>query len=273
MKPQLANYSHVLRHRVHLKKLVSPIEKKPFDYLPERSVECLKQFLTGYEIFGPSVWRDLASFEFWLKQRLEYPDDTGSRWWRFIQLNSRDRCDSFDSFFRLYWNYCKQEPMDVQPNAPELRWGSNNFDFYQLLYAISKKPGLYLGSSVTVQSLAACLAGYFSGKKHSGKGLTDDEKRFHQFSKWLSKRHNLKREYSWNRLVEMWSIEQYSFQEFFVNYDAFLTNYGKKVGGLDDLFETVKDDLGTTIRRREKLPEKVLRIPGSPMWWRSAYNR
>lgn len=249
------------------------MENKPLDYLPERSVECLSRFLSGYEIFGPPLWRDLTSFQFWLEKRLAYPRDSGAVWWRYIQLNSLDRYDSFKLFCRLYRRYCRQEPLDVQPQAPEMSREADSFDFYKYLYAISKKPGLIIGSSDDVQSLAAHLAGYFAGKKHSGMGLTREEEQFHRFSKWLSKRHKLPRRYPWYRLVEMWLCERNSFQSFFVNYDAFLTNYGKTVGGLDDLFETVTNGRGTIVRRRKKLPKNVIRIPGSPMWWRSPANQ
>jgi hypothetical protein len=273
MKARPANRSHVDRHRANLKRLVDRLEKKPLDHLPERSVECLNQFFSGYQIFGPQVWRDLTSFEFWLKERLFYPEDSGSRWWRFIQLNSKDRCDSFDLFCRLYRQYCKQKPTDVQPSAPEMAWGSDSFDFYQLLYAISKKPGLYLGSSDDVQSVAAYLAGYFAGKKQSDIGLTRDEREFHRFGKWLRKRHKFTHEHPWYRMVEMWLGARNSFQSFFVDYDAFLTNYGKRVGGLEDLFEIVSDSKSTSYRRREKLPKEIIRVSGSPMWWRSPANQ
>jgi len=273
MKAQLDKRSHVLRHRSDLKRLVERLEKRPFDYLPERSVECLNQFFNGYQIFGPLLYRDLTSFQFWLKKRIVYPEDSGSCWWRFIQLNSKDRCDSFDLFCRLYRQYRNQKPADVQPSAPELRMGSDSFDFYQHLYAISKKPGLYLGSSDDVQLIAAYLAGYFAGKKHSGIGLTRDEKEFHRFGKWLRNHHKFRHEYPWYRLVEMWSRARDSFQSFFVEYDAFLTNFGKRVGGLEDLFETVSDEKSTTYRRRKKLPKDVIRILDSPMWWRSPANQ
>ena len=273
MESQPAKRSDVVRHRANLKRIVALLERKPFDYLPERSVECLSQFLTGYAMFGSPVWKDLTSFELWLKERLEYPDDSGARWWRFIHLNSRDRGDSFDVFCHLYRQYCGQKPVDVQLDAKEFPLVPEAFDFYKYLYFIFKKPGLIIGSSQDVQLLAAFLAGYFVGKKHSGFALNRDEKEFRRFGRWLSKRHKLTREYPWHRLIEMWQGPQNSFQSFFVEYDAFLTDFGKKVGGLDDLFETVRDGHGTTIRRRKKLPEKVIRISGSQMWWRSPANQ
>ena len=273
MKAPPTKRSHVTRHRANLKRLVDRLEKRPFDFLPERSVECLNQFFSGYQIFGPPVWRDLTSFEFWLKERLVYPEDSGSRWNRFVQLNSKDRCDSFDLFCRLYRQYCKQKPVDVQPGAPELALGSDSFDFYKHLYAICKKPGLYIGSANDVQLIAAYLAGYFAGKKHSGFGLTRDEREFHRFGKWLRAHHELIQEFPWYRLVEMWQREINSFQSFFAEYDAYLTDFGKKARGLEELFEIVTNKGCTTIQRRKKLPKDIIRSPQPQYWWRSTFNK
>jgi hypothetical protein len=77
MKAQLTKRSHLFRHRANFKRLLDRMEKKPFDYLPERSIECLNQFFTGYSFFGPPIWRDLDGFEHWLSKRLFYPKDTG----------------------------------------------------------------------------------------------------------------------------------------------------------------------------------------------------
>jgi hypothetical protein len=272
MKAQLAKRSYVVRHRTNLQRLVDRIERKPFDYLTERSVECLDRFFSGYQIFGPPLWRDLTSFEFWLKERLIYPEDSASRWWRFIQLNSKDRFGSFELFCRLYRHYRKHKPVDVQPSAPEITLRSDSFDFYKHLYAISKRPAMYLGSD-DVQSLAAYLAGYFTGKKHAALGLTRDEKEFYRFAEWLRRHYNFRQEYPWYRLVEMWPRARNSLESFFVEYDAFLTNFGKKVRGFEDLFETVRNVGSTYYRRREKLPNDLIRVPDSPMWWRSPASR
>jgi len=258
----------VIRHRKNLKRLIGSMEKRPFEFLPERSVDCLNQFFSGYQIFGPPVWRDLTSFEFWLEKRLSYPTDSGSRWYRYIQLNAKDRCDSFDLFCRLYRQYCRKNPIDVQPTAPEIMLGSSSFDFYKHLYAISKKPGMYMGSGDVVL-IAAYLAGYFAGKKCAEVRLTPDENEFHRFGDWLRRHHKLDQQYPWYRLVEMWPRARNSLQGFFVEYDAFLTDFGKTARGLEDLFEVLSDSGSTTCRRREKAPTELTVIADSPMWWRA----
>lgn len=272
MKAQAATPSHVVRHRANLKQLVERLKKKPFDCLPERSVECLNQFFNGYNIFGPPVWRDLTSFEFWLAKRLFYPEDAGARWWRFIQLNSMDNGDSYELFCRLYSQYARHAPTEIQPTAPEHSFDPARFDFYQHLYGISKKPGLYLGSGDRVQLIAAYVAGYFKGKKDSHVTLTRDEGEFCRFEMWLRKTYRFARQYPWYRLVEMWPRERNSFQSFFAEFDAYLTDFGKKARGLEDLFEFVTDKECTKICRRKILPKEIIRSPRALVWWREQHR-
>jgi hypothetical protein len=274
MKIAALRNSRVARHRTKFKRLVRELTERPLDLLPERSVACLNQFINGFEIFGRPVWRDLLGFEFWLAERLFYPKDTGARWWRVIQLNSKDDYDGYETFCRLYMQYSRRAQIDVQPTAPDHTFDPDRFDFYQHLYAISRKPGMYLGSGERVQLIAAYLAGYFRGKKDAHLALTNDEKEFFRFEAWLRRTYKCAERYPWYRLVEMWPRGINSFQAFFAEYDAYLTDFGKKPRGLEDLFEIVVSQNGcTTIRRRRKLPKEVMRSAQPAVWWRSTANR
>lgn len=266
--------SDINEQRKNLRRLVSKLRKHPLDLLPERSADCLNQFFAGYGIFGPPVWRDLASFERWLTDRLFYPKDTGARWWRFIQLNSKDYCDGYELFCRLYRQYSRGAPIDIQPTAPDHLFDPRQFDFYLHLYAIGRRPSMYLGSGDRVQLIAAYLAGYFRGKKDARITLTRDEKEFLRFEDWLSRDFKPLKQYPWYRVVEMWPYSGLnSFEWFLAYFDAYLTNYGKKPRGLDDLFEVVKEKVGTSFRRRRKLPKKVVRFQEPKVWWRSPWNK
>ncbi len=273
MKSATPRSSTVIEHRTSLKRLIRELTKRPFHFLPERSADCLNRFFSGYGIFGPPVWRDLTSFEHWLTKRLFYPPDAGARWWRFIELNSKDSFDGYELFGQLYSEYVRTKPIDLQPTAPDYTFDPAQFDFYQHLYGICRRPGMYLGSGDRVQLLAAYLAGYFKGKKDARITLTRDEKEFLRFEAWLSKGDKLAKQYPWYRVVEMWPRGRNSFESFCANYDAYLTNFGKKARGLEDLFEIVKGKAGTTIRRRKKLPKEIIRSPQPEVWWRSTANR
>lgn len=264
----------VVRHRKALKSLVQQLKARPLEFLPERSSEGLNQFFAGYGIFGPPVWRDLLSFERWLTKRLFYPQDTGARWWRFIQLNSKDGFESYELFLRLYSDYLHQKPEEIQPTAQDWTTDPKTFDFDLQLFAIFRRPGLYLGVGDSVQQIAAYLAGYFKGKKDAGLKVTKYEKEFFKFQNWLQRHIGFKKHYPWYRLVEMWPYGGCNSLEcFFANYDAYLTNYGKKARGLEDRFEVISDKTSTRFQRRRKLPAKPVQIPDSKYWWRHPQPR
>jgi len=266
--------SDINEQRKNLRRLVSKLRKHPHDLLPERSADCLNQFFAGYGIFGPPIWRDLASFEQWLSNRLFYPKDTGARWWRCIQLNSRDNYDSYEVFCSFYSQYLRGVPIDIQPTVTDYTYDPKRFDFYQYLYLIGRRPGMFLGRGDNVLLVAAHLAGYFQGKKDTNIPATRDEKEFFRFEAWLRRHHKSAKRYPWYRLVEMWLYGGLnSLESFFANYDAYLTDFGKKPRGLEDLFEVVKTNTGTSFRRRRKAPKKIVRFEEPKVWWRSLYNK
>jgi hypothetical protein len=173
-------------------------------------------------------------------------------------------------FFALYSQYSRKVTIDTQPGVQESIRNRATFDFYAHLYAIGRRPGLHLGSSDSVQVIAAYLAGYFKGKADAGLKLTRDEKEFFGFEEWLCRHNRFKKPYPWFRLVEMWSYGGLnSFDSFYADYDAYLTDFGKRPRGLEDLLEVVQVNPGTTaIQRRKNLPKKVTLIPGTKRWWR-----
>jgi hypothetical protein len=79
MKPPGILTKNVIRHRKNLKALVARLEKKPFDYLPERSVECLNQFFSGYQIFGPQLWSDFGKKARGFEELFEMITEPGCR--------------------------------------------------------------------------------------------------------------------------------------------------------------------------------------------------
>ena len=264
--------STISGHRRNLSKLVSEIKARPFDFLPERSVDCLHQFFSGYEVFGPQLWRDLAGFKTWLRTRLFYPEDSGASWDRFIKLNAKDSFDGYQLFLRLYSKYSLSHPTDSHTLVEDCSRSPAGFDFHSHLYSIGRRPGFYLGSSVSVHSLASYLAGYFKGKIESGYRLTSDEKQFLRFEKWLRRRHRFADPYPWWRIVEMWSASD-SLEGFFDEYDTYLTKYWTEPKGLEDLFEVVKTSSRTIVERRPKsmLPKTLVQMPETKRPWRG-YN-
>lgn len=264
--------------RASLRRLLKQIRKEPAKYLPERSVHALNAFFNGYEIgygiHGSPIWPEIAAFSEWLGKKLFYPQDTGECWPRRIDLNSYDDYDSYQHFLARYLQFTREAgpepfPESVGPLKPR------RFDFFHYLYAMNLRPGMFLGSKVSVKSLAATISGYFKGKLDAGLVLTRDEKRFLNFERWLQRHHDLPPKYSWHCIVDMWNYAALdSVNCFFAYFDAYLTNYGKKPKGLDDLFVAVKPGESTALRRRKRseMPSKVIPKPESRRWWRSPYR-
>ena len=254
--------------RALLKRLLQKLRRNPLDQLPERSVEALSQFLSGYAMFGGPVWQDLVQFELWLTRRFYFPPDVG-KWDRFIELNSADGYDSYERFFELYSQFIREVPDSTQRQAnPIHELDPKQFDFYQWLYWISCRPGKYFGSNRSATALDAYLSGYFAGKRDSRLSLSRDEKEFLRFENWLWRTYDFKRRYPWYRLVELWPRNVNSAASFFDEFDAFLTDFGKRPRGLEDLFEVVTTEKGKVIRRRRKLPKKPVQLPKTKRHWR-----
>ncbi len=259
--------------RVLLRPVLQRLRREPHNFLPERSVGMISQFFSGYSILGGPVWQELVRFESWLTRKFHWPLDIG-KWDRFICLNSADGYDSYMSFFKLYSQFVREVPDEpLEPLDPRFELDASKFDFYQLLYCISRRPGMYLGADGSVNSLAAFLAGYFAGKFDSGSKLSRDEKQFLRFEPWMCRTYKFKRRYPWYRLVELWPRNSNSATSFFDEFDAFLTDFGKKPRGLEDLFEVVKDDWSTRFQRKGRIAKPVVPAPESGRWWRQGSRK
>lgn len=236
-------------------------------------MEAISQFLSGYSMFGGPVWQELRRFDQWLTRSPFWFPDLG-KWDRYIRLHSADAYDSYRKFFSLYAKFTREVPdSPEEPVDPRFRIKANEFDFYQFLYGISRRPGMYFGGEGSAKSLAAYFAGYFAGKTDAGLTLSRDEKQFLRFEDWMCRTYEYKRKYPWYIVVELWPRNTTSCASFFAEFDAYLTKFGKQPRGLEDLFEVVVQKGCTTVRRRRKLPKEVMRSARPTVWWRSTVNR
>lgn len=209
-------------------------------------------------------------FSGWVMKQLFYPKDTGAGWWRAIQLNARDNFEGFELFLNLYQRFVREVPR-VPDNPPKGVWQADkNYDFYSMLYALSNMPGFWFseGKNASVNLLAAFLSGYFTAKRGAGFKLSRDEKEFFRFADWQHRTQRIGR-YPWYRVADMWRYGGLgSLESFFANYDAYLTDYGKKPRGLEDRYEYVDAKPGRRVQKRKVLPKKLVKLPGTRRWWR-----
>lgn len=252
--------------------LVERIQEHPTAFLPERSVNAIRLFLQAYEESRKRPFIELTHFQDWLGSKLPYPTDTSRVWWRMIELNSFDALDGYNLFMRLLRRFVRATaPLKAAP-----KWSSSiRVDLLQYLFMSREKPGLYFGERVSSGHLAAFVNGWLQAKLDKKTPLSRGEKLFLGFNKWLCRDHRFESEVSWHKIVRMWlNSGSDSFGSFHAYLDAYLTDYGKRPGGLDERFVWEEGPHGRVCRRlrpRER-PSSVLKSDRPTVWWRSVSN-
>jgi hypothetical protein len=97
-------------------------------------------------------------------------------------------------------------------------------DVNNLLKRIREKPGMYLGSP-SVSALFMFLEGYSTAQADLNIPLSEQDKEFREFQRWLQKRENITTSASWAKIILLNSPdEEYAFARFFDLYDEFLSH-------------------------------------------------
>ena len=93
--------------------------------------------------------------------------------------------------------------------------------FYDLLYQIKKKPGLYIGNP-SIENLYMFLTGYSFARRELNVSPSAEENEFRQFQPWLQKKFNLKTSQSWSQIILSFTLnEEDGFKRFFELFEEF----------------------------------------------------
>ncbi len=93
--------------------------------------------------------------------------------------------------------------------------------FYQLLWQIQQKPGLYIGEP-SINELYMFLQGYNFARRELKIVPSGEESEFREFQFWLQKKFNLQTSQSWSQLILLTSLnEQEGFYRFFELLEEF----------------------------------------------------
>lgn len=77
----------------------------------------------------------------------------------------------------------------------------NNEEFLDdLLIRIKKRPGMYLGTT-SITRLKMLLMGYSMARGELGLTLTEQEKKFSQFQKWVSQKYQITSGQAWDTII------------------------------------------------------------------------
>ncbi|KYC35143.1 hypothetical protein WA1_08225 [Scytonema hofmannii PCC 7110] len=209
--------------------LLQDIKDNPVRYLDQPSITCLHSFLVGYL----STLSDLGfiqegfamnGFQEWVQERA---NTTVTQSWAGILLFT---CGSerlaFDSFFKDFEKFASQKgrlesERNFESNVDNIK-PRRNYDIYELLGWIKKRPGMYLGTS-SITRLEMILRGYTLARREVGLAPTEQEREFEGFQPWLQQRYGIKSNQSWAKIILFNSMdEREALERFFELFEEYL---------------------------------------------------
>ena len=92
---------------------------------------------------------------------------------------------------------------------------------YALLVRIKQRPGMYLGK-VSLTRLKMLLMGYSMSRGELGLQLTQQEKQFAQFQKWIQNKYQINSSQGWETIIlSQVNDEKLAFDLFFELFEQF----------------------------------------------------
>ncbi len=96
---------------------------------------------------------------------------------------------------------------------------------YDLLARIKQRPGMYLGK-VSITRLKMLLMGYSMSRGELGLQLTQEEKQFAQFQKWIQAKYQINSSEGWESIIlSQVNDEKLAFDLFFELFEQFNFEY------------------------------------------------
>jgi len=92
---------------------------------------------------------------------------------------------------------------------------------YDLLARIKQRPGMYLGQA-SISRLRMLLMGYSMSRGELGLKITEQEKKFAQFQKWIQQKYGINSTQGWeNMILSQVQDEKLALDLFFQLFDQF----------------------------------------------------
>lgn len=217
----------------NLSRLLQKIKDSPVMYLGKPSLTCLHSFLIGYLSSRSDLGLDregtiLDGFQEWIQKREK---TQASRSWAGIILCSNiSERSAFYRFFELLDEFLHQKDgSSISKNIIEEKFRVNGNDLktrvrelYELLEAIKKRPGMYLGTS-SITRLDMLLRGCNLARREAGIAPTEQEKEFEGFQSWIQEKYDIKSGQSWAKIILFYSVDEYeALEKFFELYEEYL---------------------------------------------------
>lgn len=217
----------------NLSKLLQQIKKKPVTYLDKPSITCLHSFLIGYLDARMTLGLDregsgLEGFQEWIQERAK--TNVSQSWAGIILFESGSESGAFYGFFKDFEmflnrdnsskNHRNESGEKIKNLKDDLK--SREYEIYELLGWIKKRPGMYLGTS-SITKLDMVLRGYRLARREVGIPPTKQEREFEGFQSWIQEKYGIKTGQSWSKIILFYSIdEKEALGKFFELFEEYL---------------------------------------------------
>ncbi len=215
-------------------RLLQDIKDNPVLYLGQPSITCLYAFLVGYlgtlsDLRFIQEASALNGFQQWIQERAK--TTVTQSWAGIILFESGSERRAFNSFFKDFEMFLSEQER-VKSEKPEVGevFESNednlktkiNYDFYELLGRIKKRPGMFLGTASIIR-LDMYLRGYSLARREAGLAPTKQEREFEGFQPWIQERYEIKSNQSWAKVILFLSIDEHeALERFFELFEEYL---------------------------------------------------
>ncbi|MEH1810276.1 hypothetical protein [Nostoc sp.] len=215
----------------NLTRLLQEIKNNPVIYIDKPSITCLDFFVGGYLSqlsnlgLTPGGY-PMEGFNEWMQERAKI--NTTQSWLQIILFRSSSEKDAFYNFFELFEKFIKQknnskkqESEDIFRLRQDLMFP--RFDIYkEILAAIKKRPGMYLGTS-SITRLDMLLRGNSFARREVGVPPTEPEREFEGFQSWVEEKYGINSGQSWSKIILFYSVdEDEALQKFFELFEEYL---------------------------------------------------
>ncbi|MEH2275432.1 MAG: hypothetical protein V7K40_11740 [Nostoc sp.] len=215
----------------NLSRLLQEIKNNPVIYIDKPSITCLDFFIAGYlnqlsDLGLTPEGYPMEGFDKWMQERAK--TNITQSWLEIILFLSSSEKDAFYMFFELFEKFIKQknnskrqESEDVLRLRQDLMFP--RFDIYkEILGAIKKRPGMYLGTS-SITRLDMLLRGYSFVRREVGVPPTEPEREFEGFQSWVQEKYGINSGQSWSKIILFYSVdEDEALQKFFELFEEYL---------------------------------------------------
>ncbi|MCC5667259.1 hypothetical protein LC653_26070 [Nostoc sp. CHAB 5784] len=215
----------------NLSRLLQEIKDNPVIYIDKPSITCLDFFVGGYlsQLSNLGLTPEgypMEGFNEWMQERAK--TNITQSWLEIILFLSSSEKDAFYMFFELFEKFIKQKNNSKRQESEDiLRLRQDlmfpRFDIYkEILGAIKKRPGMYLGTS-SITRLDMLLRGYSFARREVGVPPTEPEREFEGFQSWVQEKYGINSGQSWSKIILFYSVdEDEALQKFFELFEEYL---------------------------------------------------